>query len=276
MIKKIAFVFLLSSLAISCSNDENSADPIISGPQVNCQLTTINVSTLTIDDIKIEGYNSGFTGKLHFDYDNQNRVIRIRGGLKATYTLGSLAPKWAYYDDITDTITYTDNVISVRYSNNSQVRPFDKEFTIAEGKIQSRKVTSYTGFSLTPVTYTYEYTDTGVVEKKDNVVYRTFTIDNGNLIKVERLSRHYFTGEIVAKEELIFGDYDTSKNWLKGNFFINGAFFKAFSANNYRTFARNDYIVENGIYVLQSDYSSWMAFGYDANNVAEIFSVDCH
>jgi len=263
-------------LFISCSdNDDQSIIPIVA-PQLNCKITGTSVATLTFDDIKIEGYNSTFSGKLHFDYDEQGRVVRTRGGLKAYNDLSSLAPKWAFHDDINDTIMYDNGIISVKYSNNSNLRPYDKEFTIINGTIQSRKVISYTGNSTTPVIYTYEYTATGVVEKKDNVVYRTFTIENGNLTKVERLSRNYLTGEIFAKEEILFGDYDTAENWLKGKFYINGAFLRAFSANNYKTFARYEYRVENGQYVALSEYDAHMNFGYDGNNVAGIFTVTCN
>lgn len=269
MLYRVFSIGLLSMLFFACGGDNDSV------PVDKCRVTSASTSTLVFDDITINGYNEHFPEKLYFEYDASNRIIKTRGGLRATYGLGSLAPMWTLFGDVNDTIMYDNGTIRVKYSNGSETRPYDKEFVLSGNELLSRKVTLFdsTTHSITS-TYTYEYTGSGVVEKKDNFVYRTFTIENGNLIKVELFDYDPANGS-GYKEEYFFDDYDTSDNLLKGKFYINGAFFKAFSNNNYRSYRYNNYIIENGVYRLRQSFEQGINFTNGPENFPNLFTRTC-
>lgn len=230
---------------------------------------------MTFDDVEINGYNPDYSGKLNFEYDNFQRIVKVKGGLKTIYLVFPSVTTWAFNDDVSDTITYDGEIISVRYSNNLQRRPFDKEFLVSNGELKSRKVTLYyRPFNAAPEIYTYEYITDGVIEKKNGVNYRTFTIQNGNVTKVEHLI-YNSDNQITGKEEYLFTDYDNGINLLKGKYYINGALFKAFSNNNYKGYKYYKYHVDNGNYIVDIYLPLTMDFGNSDDYSRFLFTQSC-
>lgn len=272
MIKKLISITFLSIVFFSCTNGDENPKPVLTE---NCNIRSVKTKTLLFDDIALDGYNESFPETIAFEYDDLQRIVSVRGGLKATGGIDTLM-HWTLFQEVNDTITYDNNVISVKYSNNVSPRPYDKEFVISGNQLLNRKVTSYNSpFSVNPVTYTYEYNSTGIIEKINNVVYRTFTIENGNLVKVEHLA-YNSANAIVLKEEYLFSNYDNSDNLLKGKYYINGAFFKAFSNNNYKSYVYNKYLVENGNYKLEKQYSLNIDFVNGPQNFPDLFTRNCN
>ena len=64
---------------------------------------------------------------------------------------------------------------------------------------------------------------------------------------------------------------------LKNKFFINGAFIKAFSKNNFRNFETKGYVLQNGSYVSDgSYYTKTLAMTYNSENIANVFEKKCN
>ena len=54
------------------------------------------------------------------------------------------------------------------------------------------------------------------------------------------------TGQLIGKREIHFEDYDTNPNPLEGKFYIIGAFYRAFSKNNFTKYTIKYYLSFDG------------------------------
>lgn len=266
-------IFILSFLVVflfpSCSSNNEV-------PSSTCKLLNVKTITLVYDDIVISNvYNNSFSGKINFEYNNNNQIIKVKGGLINVPTLNSLQ-NWVLYNDAEDQIIYLpDNKIRVEHSYNNDTKPYTKEFTIIGGVLTERSVlNTYPILYTTPIQYTYEYSNNIITERKNGDVYRTFHMLNGNLEKVVQLN-HDTNGEIIGKKEYVFLNYDDKENLLKGKYYINGALFKAFSNNNYQRIEINQYSYNNNEYVLNTFWQGNFTLTYNSNNIAEIFEQSC-
>lgn len=260
---KNLFLLLSFFLIFSCSRNEEKVN--------ECKLSTVNVSTLAYDDINISStYNPNFSEKIRLSYDSQNRISKILGSF-IPVMVGSLG-LYTISDDAYDEITYSGNSVYVKISANQMIRPYDKEFVDLNNKIASQKIIIGTN----NLVYNYEYSGNQIVEKINNKLIRTFSIENGNLTKIEKWN-YNDSNQIIGKIETIFSDFDNSENLLKNKFFINGAFIKAFSKNNFRNFETKGYVLQNGSYVSDgSYYTKTLAMTYNSENIANVFEKKCN
>jgi hypothetical protein len=269
MFKKI--IPLLSVLfLVSCSNDSsNVTDP--------CKVTSVKTLTFLMDDVNMStNYNPTFSGKVSFEYDTQNRISKVHGGLKGFPSGQFMTYGWTFYNDVDDVITYQNDTIIVDYSSNQQLKPYLKEFVInSNHQVVYKKVkASYTTFTAIDE-YTYEYNGDEVLENKNGLLYRTFTMENGNLTKIEQIKRNAPTGDITGKKEILFFNYDDKPNLVKGKYYINGLFYKAFCTNNYQRVDTNEYSYVNNEYV-PGNFGYWyFTLQYDIDDVANIFERMC-
>lgn len=262
------FLVLITTVLISCSSDN-----VAKNENGLCKLKNVDIVTLTFDDIAISGFNESFSNKLYFEYDNQNRISKVKGSV-VNIPGGNQLNSWMFSNDAFDLVTYENNVIKVQYSYNYQ-SPFTKEFTIENGKLMNRKVSNLYPNKTEPILYNYEYAGNEINEIVNGKIFRKFTLSNGNLVKVEQINYSFLNNEIVGKKEYVFSGYDTSKNLLKDAFFVNGAFFKAFSANNYTAVKINLYEYKNNSFSLIDESGSSFQLQYNSDNIASIFSREC-
>lgn len=268
--KKNILLIIMAVIATACSGDTEK------NTETECRLTGAKITGFYYDDITIpnDAYNANFSGKISFEYDNQNRISKVKGGLLAVPDANNLN-KWVLSNDIEDVVTYENNTIKVDYSANSEARPYQKQFTLSNGILISRKVTKIYPQKLDPIVFTYEYNGDEIKEKIDGKVYRTFTLSAGNLIKIEQIRYDFFSNAITGKREYSFLNYDTSENLLKGKFYINGAFFQAFSKNNYTTLKIKEYTFINNEYTLADESGTSFELTYDADHIASLFEREC-
>lgn len=268
--KQFSIFSILFILFSSCSsNDELPANI--------CKVTSVKKVTLVYDDIVISNaYNGSFSGKINFEYNNENQIVKVKGGLENVPTLSSFQ-NWFMTNNAEDKITYlSNNRIKVEHSYNTDTKPYTKEFTIIGGNLTERSVlNTYPIVFTTPIQYTYEYSNNIITERKNGVVYRTFYMLNGNLQKVEQIN-YDSNGDINGKKEYVFLNYDNTENLLKGKYFINGALYKAFSNNNYQRVEINTYNYINNEYILYNFLNSYFTLTYNSNNIADIFEQSCN
>lgn len=266
--KKCIFLTLAFLSFLSCSRNEDD----FKTPQNECGIVTAKTYNYQFDDVTIStsSFDVNFS-KFTFEYDSQKRINKVIGSLVA----GSSGDLGAFYlsNIASDEITYSGNTVSVKVSVNMTTRPYDKEFVIDNGKIISRKVTSkYPFLNSDPVIYTYEYSGNQILEKTNDRLIKTLTVENGNLTKVIKW-RYDLNGNVNGKIEVVYSDYDTQENLLKGKFFINGAFYMAFSKNIYHKTDSKSYDLENGVYVFNGNFYNAT---FDPTQTSNYFEKNCN
>lgn len=112
------------------------------------------------------------------------------------------------------------------------------------------------------VEYFYTYDNDRIIEKNNNLINRIFYFEDDNLIKVERFS-YTLSYELSGKTVREFIDYDLASNPLYGKFYINGAFFRAFSKNNYLKYSSKYYSLVEGAYVLKESDEFYVKIKYN-------------
>lgn len=265
-LKRIGFVtvFVFMFILVSCSNSDSTP---------SCRLVSFDDYGVYYDEIK-NGYYSfdpSYSGKFNLEYEN-NIISIIHGGLKNLSLPGNSNISFSQSDDVHDNLVYNANSITV---NNYHL--YSKEFVIVDGKLVSQNI-EYSNYlpdeaieDYSPGLHTYEYVGNKIIEKVGSFTRRIFYIENGNLAKID-----WFFGSspdvIYKKKEYLFTNYDSTPNLLKGKFYINGFFFKAFSNNNYRKIEINTYDFNNGVYELNQGQYSFFNYG---EFTTDMFIQDC-
>lgn len=283
-------ILVLTLLLFSCSSsDDITTNNPINSIEDKCKLKSVKILGLSFDRFIGFGgsslYNPDYSGKFYFEYDNQNRMNLIKG--EVVRLPPGQGGNYMFIDDskenpVQSKISYDGNVvkvdrvpsISISYNNFSYINFETVFYTIENSKITKRKIISED--LKHELVYNYEYSENKVFEKlNDGKLLRTFYFEKGNLIKVETIYKDNMSKEIYGKDEVIFLDYDLTKNYLKGKFYINGAFLNAFSENNFRKFEINKYSYQDNKYELTSSYKQDIQFGYDSNGNANLFELNC-
>ena len=284
-------LLVLTILLLSCSSsDDTTTNNPINPIEDKCQLKNVKILALVFDynfysTSRYQLYNPTFSNKFYFEYDNQNRMNLIKGGfIRLPSGQGG---NYMFIDDsienpVQSKISYDGNVvkvdrvpsISISYNNFSYINFETVFYAIENSKITKRKIISED--LKHELVYNYEYSENKVYEKlNDGKLLRTFYFEKGNLIKVETIYRDNISKEVYGKDEVIFLDYDSTKNYLKGKFYINGAFLNAFSENNFRKLEINKYSYQDNKFVLNSSYNQDIQFSYDSNGNANLFELNC-
>ena len=268
MLKNI-FCSLLFLALFSCSNDSNDGD--------SCRMTSIMTLSSHIDDVPMANlYNPNFSGRLHFEYGGNNKIKKVYGGLRIYYNTSGQGPTitWRRDDSVVDSITYHQDTIRVDCSSNGYDKPYVKKFVINNNQLVYRSTLTNTYNTTYLYEYTYEYNGDTILENLNGQLFRTFTMSNGNLVKIEQINRGG-NGNIVGKKEMIYSNYDNAENLAKGKFFINGLLHKSFSANNYQSYEIIDYYYENNEYVPGNTSYLNFIMSYDSDNLPIIFERNC-
>jgi hypothetical protein len=89
--------------------------------------------------------------------------------------------------------------------------------------------------------YSYIYSGDSIQEMiNDSILGRTFYYNVNNLAKV--VTKKFNTqGKLISKKEMLFENYDQNPNPLKNHYYLPGAFFRAFSNNNYKSLTIQEY-----------------------------------
>lgn len=205
--------------------------------------------------------NDALATKIHFEY-NEDVLTGIKGGFV-------LVPDGNHmrlvFDEefIYDSIVYDGNKVKVFTKPEFAYTAFDNpENPIIYQINTDNKLEKITKRDEVQLNYTYN--NNQVVEKShEGETLRTFYLEDGNLVKVE--TNKYVQGVLAYKKELLFIDYDDKPNTLKNKFYILGAFYRAFSKNNYTKYQLNEYRMVDGEFIQTSSYSFSMPIAYTSN-----------
>lgn len=261
------------SLLFSCDNNE---DEIIEN---QCQLISVHAISAYYDYTGLIINSATNSPKIVLQYDDsQSKITSIKGGPILVPT-GSNSSEWIFSENREVMISYENNLILyesiIQIPNGSSTNVYE----INNNKIISRNVVEYINpYLLGNVEYTYEYSDTYILEKVNNQLRATYFFENGNLTRVEKFIYTTYGNEsyLVGKNEILFSQFDDSENLAKGLFFVDGLFYKSFSNNNYGRIDLENYSFINNEFVL--DNSSYMSFNNQLNSdgVSIIFEAECN
>lgn len=272
--KKLLLTLITLTLLLSCSPDDQDTST------TNKILpAAVNIGTLIFlknDYTYVNFTNFSSTNRMQFEYNNNNQITAMLGGLEVYGNFDSFE-NYRFNESIVKNITYNGNIVTVKnpfffsISFSSDENYIDYE--INNGKLLSR--TLYGGGYQNPVTYTYEYSGDIINEYEGTTLRRTFYMQNDNLIKVDMFFYDSSTNEIAFKRQFTFENYDNTENLLQQKYFIDGAFLKAFSKNNFNKFGYQDYSYENGSFIMEYSYY-YYEFSYDPqwNNPYSLFDVN--
>ncbi|MGE0018343.1 MAG: hypothetical protein AB7S72_01645 [Draconibacterium sp.] len=241
--KNIVIIVILISLFWSCKQDE----VITPVPRLkNCAIEYL----CFIDDNKYL-YNSSLTFPpndplktiVTFDYEN-NQIIKTTGGF-FNVPSGTNLSNLSFSSDVYDSIVYRGNEIlvftkpRVIYSPSFSQKEKPNNPTIYALDNDGRLIRVVRRDS---ISINYLYADNLIVEKNsDNGLTRQFHFENENLISVTKefgdtTDLNYY------KKEINFQDFDTNPNPFKGQYHLTGAFYRAFSTNNYSSYTIIEYM----------------------------------
>ncbi len=136
-------------------------------------------------------------------------------------------------------------------------------YTDAQGRLT--RVFRTDGFHPGGYELHYVYAGDSIVEQyADGSVRRTFYLSHGNLRKV--LTKKHLQGKLFSMHEILFYSYDNGPNPFRNRYYLRGAFFRAFSENNYLEYKVNDYgWLTDSTFGLTAWSRVTMSVGYDAD-----------
>jgi|GEM_PF-2342762 len=262
--RKPFFGFALAFFLISCSSDNTDS---------GCHLTSVSVAPFWFDDYLtgIPAFDPGFDGRLHFEYVN-GKVVKVKGGMMRM----SEPDSFFLTASVEDSLVYHGDSVHVYVAHNIGEFPERvNTYCITDNHlVYWRKAEVFSGAIYFPA-LTYEYNGNTILEKRNGSLWRVFEMQEGNLTKVTQ-NFYDAQGQYVGKREWLFKNYDTSPNLLKGKFYIEGAFFAAFSNNNYtRWEERSSYVVDGQEIFSDPSYVDY-GLTYDTNGIATIFEQSCN
>ncbi len=201
-----------------------------------------------------------FALSIDMTYDLDN-IVKIRGGLRQAYHYGAYT---FFSDEIYDSIVRNENTIHVFILPEQCYSIFDKPknplvFELNEDNSLS-KITKREG-----VQYLFTREGNTLLETStDGQLVRKYYFENENLKKVVQ-EKFDTDGTMFYRKEIIFEKYDNKPNPLKNKYFIMGAFYRAFSKNNYTKITINEYEPRNGEMVICSSFWQTTIILYDEN-----------
>ena len=231
-------VLLLLTILLVISGCKKKEDPTPVRKLKNCAVEYLNF----MDDNKYYSNPS-----MHISFPTvsfkylDDKLIQTKGGFIAIPD-GSNFTNIVFVADAYDSIVYTGYAASV-YSKPKAIYSFMYDVfpenptiysTNSDGRLSS--MTRRDGYK-----YTYTYLGNQVIEKNSaGKTLRNFYFENNNLVSVT--SEYGDTSlPFYSKKEILFQDFDTHPNPLKNMYHFSGAFYRAFSENNYSKYTVNIY-----------------------------------
>lgn len=269
--RKITILLFTVLAIVSCKKD----DLVTSTPRLkNC-----NIGYLLFFDDNIEWLNSGnhiivstedpIGPNCTYTYEGEN-ITKSAGGFFNVGS-GNIFSTLIFTNDSYDSLHFEGNIIysfaKTKFEgtiNNSFYGP-----SIYSLDSQKRIKQFFKRDSFRPDGYnlSYTYSNNLITETNDKgQTTRLFHFKNNNLVKV--VTEYYDPQGVLGMEkEISFKDFDDKPNPFKNMYYVKGAFYRAFSENNYKSYSINESMnLGNGTFESIGTYNSYaMPIEYNAN-----------
>ena len=173
-----------------------------------------------------------------------NYVSKVTGGF-VMFPSGTNISSLIFSKDVYDSIVFNSNRVSIyqkySFANSVDENTFNPMVFTMDSQQRLQKITIKDGYHPDGRDINYTYSDTLIKEIAYNGYdERTFYFKNNNLEKVVS-KRKNSQGEYYLVREILFQNYDNSPNPFKNMYYVRGAFYRAFSENNYTKITNNEY-----------------------------------
>ncbi|MCF8307981.1 MAG: hypothetical protein K9I68_03135 [Bacteroidales bacterium] len=258
-LKLTALFLLISMLLPSCEeNSEISPDKKLQ----NCAIDYLYFK----DNHLFRGRDYGFPAaeplelKVRFEYEN-GKIVKSTGGFLPVPD-GMDLTKLIFSSDLYDSIVHQNNTLKV-YTKPEVEYVLDDEPSnpIIYKTDKNNRLQKVIRRDSTICNYFYR--DNLIIEKdSENNIRRKFYFENNNLVKVETEDTNS-EGVVDYRKKILFQDYDNNPNPLKNKYHILGAFYRAFSENNYEDIQVYEYERRDGEMKVTTDYWYEIPIDYD-------------
>lgn len=198
-----------------------------------------------------------------------DKMIKSTGGFLSVASGANFSTQ-IFSKDVYDSISSIGKTIYVytKYKINGRVNEdkFNPIIFNLDSNEKLIKITKKDVFHSGEFDLNYTYSENQINEIYSNgKVRRKFYFEKNNLVKV--VSEVYdLQGLIFRKKEILFQEFDDKPNPFKNKYFVKGAFFRAFSDNNYKSHTTNEYMrSSDGTLVLASNYWFSMPILYNTD-----------
>ena len=257
MVKYIIYIGIIF-IFFSCEKEDVTPELNLK----NCKVEYLNF----MDDRRfIDNAYEIMDDSMYFEYTNNN-IVKTVGGFQL-FPKGTNLLFRAFTNDVTDSVVYKGNQIFVytkpAYPYFLSDKPDNPTIYSLNDNDKLGKITRRDG-----VAFNYTYEDNLIIEKNSNdLVLRTFIMANNNLNKV--LKEYYDSdGKMYYKKEILFQDYDNNPNPFKNRYYLLGAFYRAFSENNFSKYTINEYgYLNDGSFGQNSSFTFTMPIKYNKYNL---------
>jgi hypothetical protein len=241
--KQTIIPYIIILTLFSCKKDEV---PVTTPKLKNCRVEYLYFR----DDIMMRydqamiilPMDSSFTG-CTYTYSG-NKLVRVEGGF-VTVPNGANFSNQAFSKDAYDSISYSNNTVYVNKKTRFEGATWNDNynsgiFYLASDHKLVKTITKDT-FHPNGTDLNYTYSENLVTETNSaGITRRKFYFENNNLVKV-LYEKKDNQGVVFWKLEILFHEFDNKHNPFKNMYYVRGAFYRAFSENNYKSFTINEY-----------------------------------
>jgi len=244
---KISALLLFLVFAVfSCKKDEI---PTVTPKLKNCSIQYL----LLFDDL--ERLNSGNpfftdisdTSGAFYSYSYaDDKMTRSTGGFVYVPS-GSNFSSQMFSKKVYDSIDVEGNLVYIFTKTKFENTVVESTYNPAIYTLDSHKrlstIFKRDGFRPEGYSLTYTYSDNLIIETNPKgQISRKFFFENDNLVKV--ITEYYDPqGGLGMEKEIVFMGFDNKPNPFKNLYYVNGAFYRAFSENNYKNYSIREYFV---------------------------------
>ena len=266
--KKSAVILFIIFAVISCTKDKT---PSVTPKLKNCRIEYLffkdEITILSYQSINFAPYDSTVIACSYSYADD--KLTRTTGGFVAVPS-GSNFSNFLFSTDAYDSIHFDNNTIYTyakinfgKYIYTDISSP--TTFTL-DSQNKLIKISKKDAFDPYGLVLNYSYSENLVTETDNNgLTRRKFYLENNNLVKV--VTEVYdLQGALYSKKEILFEGFDNKPNPFKNMYYVTGAFFRAFSENNYQKVTVTEYsFLLDGTFGINSTWWFTMPFDYNAD-----------
>jgi len=211
-------------------------------------------------------YVPGTDAVCSYEYTGQD-MTKLTGGI-ITIATGSNFNNLLFSEDAYDSICHIGNDIYIftKYKVNGGIMDDINNPLIfgLNSSGQLVKISKRNAVFGTKQEFFFNYSP-GLITETDSTgtTLRKFYFSNNNLTKVTS-ETYNLDGKIFSKREIVFEGFDDKINPFKNKYYIRGAFFRAFSQNNYKSYTSKEYIRSGDSLVLTNSFWQEMPIRYDS------------
>jgi len=266
--KKSTILLFIIFAVISCTKDET---PPVTPKLKNCRIEYLffkdEITILDYQSINFAPYDSTVIACSYTYADD--KLTKTKGGFVAVPS-GSTFSNFLFSTDAYDSIHFENNTIytyaKINFGEFIHTDILSPTIFTLDSQNNLIKISKKNAFHPYGLELNYTYSENLVTETYNSgLTRRKFYLENNNLVKVvtEVYDIH---GALYSKKEILFEGFDNKPNPFKNMYYVKGAFFRAFSENNYQKVTVTEYsYLLDGSFGINSTWWFTMPFDYNAD-----------